>query len=441
MNFEELSASVELVLGFVSIGFPLSFFLCSHIFVEKSHCFVKISLPTTSPEPAKASVASVSTLKSGLVVVTENSCSTSTVTMTYPKGGSASEAIGEEGAALINKCLAFNSGSGLSTILINRTIENDGAEPFAEAGRSSATLGYTVEPDNAVELVPLLATDCTFEKWDVRDAKKLAAYQIAEANKSAQIVLTEQIYASAYGAQSTMGRPYYCADASTYEIASFRSRGYGLNGAILAATGIKDHGAFCAEVEDLLSESPAGNSDAAPTAAYMGGEARLSAPSAGYAHVALSFEANIPAAMRKVLKECFSVAGKEAGVAGFEIPGLVGVYAGAPSEGVGAVDSAITDTLLTKMSGDVVSKAKTLAKANALFDLDCGSKGLAAAMTAGVMESGSFSNATAVAQEYDAITEKDVAGALATILKSNPSLAAVGDISVLPYQGTFASRL
>lgn len=373
------------------------------------------------------------------MVVTEDAASTSTVTMTFPKAGSGSEELGEQGAALVNKCLAFNSGSGLSTIMINRTIENEGAVPFASADRFSATLGYTVEPANAVGLVPLLATDCTFEKWDVRDAKALAGYQVTEANKSAQIVLTEQIYAAAYGPQSPMGRPFYNADASTYEIASFRSRGYGLNGAILAATGVKDHAAFCTEVAELLSESPAGSSAPAAAATYMGGEARLAAPSAGYAHVALSFNASVPSAMRSVLKHFFTVAGTEAGVTGFETSGLVGVYAGAPSAGVGSIESAIIKTMTSKATAEAVSKAKVLAKAEAMFALDCGSKGLAAAMTAGVMESGSFTNAAAVAASYDKITEKDVTSALAAVLKTKPSLAAVGDIASLPYQGTFAS--
>lgn len=341
----------------------------------------------------------------------------------------------------MNKCLAFNSGSGLSTIMINRTIENEGAVPFASADRSAATLGYTVEPANAVGLVPLLATDCTFEKWDVRDAKLLAEYQVAEANKSAQIVLTEQIFAAAYGPQSPMGRPFYNADASTYEIASFRGRGYGLNGAILAATGVKDHAAFCTEVAELLSESPTGPSDPAPKPIYLGGEARLAAPSAGYAHVALAFNASVPSAMRSVLKHFFTVAGKQVGVSGFQTTGLVGVYAGASSEAVGSLESSIIGTLTTSATSEAVNKAKTLAKAEALFALDCGSKGLAAAMTAGVMESGKFTNAAAIAASFDAITEKDVTTTLASVLKSNPSLAAVGDITSLPYQGTFASAL
>lgn len=361
--------------------------------------------------------------------------------MTFPKGGSGSEGLGEEGAALINKCLAFNSGSGLSTILINRTIENEGAIPFATADRQFATLGYTVEPDNAVGLVPLLALDCTFEKWDVRDAIKLANYQVSEASKSVQIVLTEQIFSAAYGASSPMGRPFYNADASMYEIASFRTRGYGVSGAILTATGIKDHGAFCTEVAEMLSASPAGDGAAAPSTTYIGGEARVSAPSIGYAHVALAFEAKATSPMRNVLKHCLSLAGKGLGVSAFETSGLVGVYASAPSEGVGALDGAITNTLTAKLTPDIVAKAKTLAKAEATFDLDCGSKGLAAAMTAAVMEGGSFTDAATVAKSYDSISASDVTSAAAAMLKSNPSLAAVGDIAVVPYQGSFASRL
>jgi predicted Zn-dependent peptidase len=360
--------------------------------------------------------------------------------MTYPKAGSGSEMLGEEGAALINKCLAFNSGSGLSTILINRTIENEGATPFATADRTAATLGYTVEPENAVGLVPLLALDCTFEKWDVRDAKKLADFQIAEANKSVEIVLTEQIFSAAYGASSPMGRPFYTAEAGAHEIAAFRGRGYGLNGAILTATGVKDHAAFCTEVDALMAEAPKGDGSPAPVATYLGGEARISAPSIGYAHVALAFEAKAASPMRNIIKQCFGLVGKAAGVSAFQTGGLVGVYASAPSAGVGALDAAITETVTAKLTPDIISKAKAMAKADATFALDCGSKGLAAAMTASVIETGSFADAASVAKAYDSISDSDVTSAVGAMLKSNPSLAAVGDIGVVPYQGTFASR-
>jgi hypothetical protein len=398
------------------------------------------SLPSLSPETAKASKASVSTLPSGLIVVTEDASTTSTVTITYPKAGSGAEMLGEEGAALINKCLAFKSGSGLSTILINRSIENEGATPFATADRTGATLGYTVEPENAIGLVPLLALDCTFEKWDVRDAKALAAYQVSEANKSVEIVLTEQIYSAAFGASSPMGRPFFSYSAGTHEIASFRSRGYGLNGAVLAATGVKDHAAFCTEVDALTAEAFKGDGSPAPKATYMGGEARLSAPSIGYAHVALAFEAKVAIPIVNVIKQCFNLAGKEAGVSAFSTGGLVGVYAAAPSESAGALDGIVTETLTAKLTPDVIAKAKAMAKADATFALDCGSQGLAAAMTAAVLETGSFTDAATVAKSYDSISDGDVTSAVSTMLKCNPSLAVLGDIGVVPYQGTFASR-
>jgi len=397
-------------------------------------------LPSLSPEPAKASQASVSTLPSGLVVVTEDACSTSTVTMTYPKAGSASENLDEEGAALINKCLAFRSGSGLSTALVNRTIENEGAIPFSKVDRRSATLGYTVEPNNALGLVPLLALDCTFEKWDVRDAKKLAKFQIDEASKSVEAVLTEQIYSAAYGASCPMGRPFFSAAASPIEISSFRSRGYGINGAILTATGIQDHAAFCTEVDSLLSEASKGDSSTPPNAEYLGGEARLSSASMGYAHVALAFESKAPGPIRNILKHCYDLVGRDSGASTFATGGMVGVYASAPSGGVGAIDTVITNTLTTKLTPDVIAKAKLLAKAEATFDLDCGSTGLASAMTAAVMETGTFTDAATVAESYDSISDDDVTSAASLMLKSNPALAAVGDISVVPYQGNFSSR-
>ena len=85
---------------------------------------------------------SVSTLANGLTVVTEDASSSTTVSITYPKAGSASELPSEEGAALVNKCLAFNSGSGLSTMMIMRNIEDDGGVPFIEAGRFGLTHAY-----------------------------------------------------------------------------------------------------------------------------------------------------------------------------------------------------------------------------------------------------------------------------------------------------------
>jgi predicted Zn-dependent peptidase len=405
-------------------------FYCSQFFL-----FALYRLPSLSPQQAKATSGSVSTLKNGLIVVTEDASSLSTVTLTYPKAGSAYEMMNEQGAALTNKCMNFRSGSGLSTLLINRTIEDEGGTPFTSVTRVAATVGFTVAKEKAVSLVPLLATDCTFEKWDVRDAKALATKESSAAKESAQIVLTESLYAAAYGPQSPAGRPLYGATCDTETLKAFRHRAYGLNGAILTATGVVDHSAFCTEVETLLAESPVGTgNDAGPSMTYQGGETRIATPGTGYAHVAVAFQGPQSSVLASVVAQFLGLAGAEAGVSPFVTSGLLGLYA--RSNAPAGITDSIAATLKTTVSPDAIQRAKVLAKAEAFFALDGGSKSLANFMASSVIESGSFTNGT-----NDAVTEKDVKDALAAMYKSNPALAAVGDISAVPYHATFAANL
>jgi hypothetical protein len=167
----------------IALFLPLS--LHELIFFTSAYSYFRI--PSTSPEQAKASKASVTTLSNGLTIVSEDASSTTTVSLTYPKAGSSNESVSEAGAALANKCIAFKSASGLSSALILRNLEDDGAYTFCNADRSSAIIGFTSAPDKAVRLVPLLATNCDYEKWDVRDALAAASMEVEEATSNAQV--------------------------------------------------------------------------------------------------------------------------------------------------------------------------------------------------------------------------------------------------------------
>ena len=144
-------------------------------------------LPMTSPSPKKSSVASVTTLPSGLTVVIEDASLVSTVALTYPRAGSAAERPSEAGAALANRYLAFKSGSGLSSALILRSLEDVGAAVFARAGRRGATVGFTAAREHAAYVAPLLAAECSFEKWDVSEARDLARAAAAEKAADVQV--------------------------------------------------------------------------------------------------------------------------------------------------------------------------------------------------------------------------------------------------------------
>mmetsp|Transcript_19627 Transcript_19627/g.42036 ORF Transcript_19627/g.42036 Transcript_19627/m.42036 type:complete len:428 (-) Transcript_19627:238-1521(-) len=391
-------------------------------------------VPATSPAPKKGSVSSATTLPSGLTIVTEDASLVSTVSLTYPNAGSSQEGPSEAGAAIANRYLSFKSGSGVSSTLLLRILEDGGASVFSSAGRRGATVGFTAAREKAAPFAPLLFTECSFEKWDVKEAQELAGAEGAEATSNAQVALTDQIYAAAYGAQSSMGRSYYTSGASRSSITSFRERNYTFDGAVLAATGIADHEAFVRMVESEVPTPPA-RTDALLTADYLGGEARLSAPSTGYAHVALAFQGPTSAPVTNVLKHCLGLSGASA----FAAPGIMGVYGGsAPGDALATVD-ALSKALGSAPSADVVAKANAAAKAEALSALDSGSKSLADAMTASILDSCGFS-ATAVAESFDSVSVDDVSSAYADMLKSKASLAAVGDIAGVPYHATIASR-
>ncbi len=79
-------------------------------------------------------MSSVTTLPFGLTVVTENASLTSTVALTFPTAGSSNEGPAEAGAAIANRYLSFKSGSGLSSALVIRNLEDVGAFLFSSAG-------------------------------------------------------------------------------------------------------------------------------------------------------------------------------------------------------------------------------------------------------------------------------------------------------------------
>ena len=92
----------------------------------------------------------------------------------------------------MNKCLAFKSGSGKSTALWMREFDDAGALTFSEVGRSGAYLGFTCAPDQLEGLLPALVTDCSFENWDVKDAKANADVIVEVAKSNAQVRQTNK---------------------------------------------------------------------------------------------------------------------------------------------------------------------------------------------------------------------------------------------------------
>ena len=409
------------------------------ITINRNSRYFQHSIPATSPSASTASSASVTTLANGLTVVSETAASTSTITITYPNAGSAYESSSESGAALANKFLAFNSGSGLSSSLIIRNLENAGATTIATVDKSSATVGFTASKDEAVRLVPLIATTCEFAKWDVKDAQSYAKVASDEASSDVMSVVSDSIFSAAYGGQSSLGKSLYSSSSSSVGIQSFRHKAYGLNGAILAATGIEDHESFVKAVEEGLSESVVGEAPTVIESTFLAGETRVDAPSTGVAHVALAFQGpKGNTALLNIVQQCIELSPGSVSAYASSTSGLVGLYS-ASADG-----AAVTDELCSIMtsipSADVVARAKNVAKANALFGIDGGdSASLAGIMTDSVGETGSFGYAE-MAAAYDAVSVDQVQALFTALGGSAPALAAVGDLTSVPYHGSIVTR-
>lgn len=307
-----------------------------------------------------------------------------------------------------------------------------------------ATVGFTAAKEEAIRVVPLLATQCDFTKWEVKDAKTLAKEEVEEATSTVATAISDSLYSASYGAQSVLGASLYSnASPSSLGIQTFRTKGYALNGAVLAATGIDDHESFVSAVSESLSESIVGGDAPAPTTTtspFIAGEIRVYAPSTGMAHVALGFQGpKDSSALMAVVKQCIELAsgGSVSGYASSN-SGLVGVYASSTD------GSAITDELCSVMttipSADIVTRAISLAKAQALFAIDgSDSVSLAKEMTDSVLESGSFGYAD-VAATFDAVSVDQVQAVFTALGGSSPSMAAVGDLSSVPYHGSIVTR-
>jgi len=393
-------------------------------------------LPIVTPTPAKIGKTSITKLDSGLIVVSEDASVTSTVSLTFPSGGSSAEALGESGAAFANKLFAFKSAGGMSSVAILRAVENEGGKPFTCANRYTASVGFTSAPDKSIDLMGavLSSTSSSFEKWDVREATTLAKKEISIANKNPEVMLNEAIYASAFGAQTPMGRPFYsaCSDKS---LVSFRASNYVLDGAVLAGTGV-NHEDFTAEAVSILSDlGVASKSPATNESKYLGGESRVAMPTSGYAYVALSMAGPTDSpVLLSVLKHCYALSG----VSAFASPGLVGVYGSSAAAGAGALTDSLRAAVGATFSSAIIKNAKAAAKAEAIYTAEGGSKGLADLMSTSVMYTGSFC-IQSLGAAYDGISEKDVHDAVAGMKTSGISLAAVGEISGVPYLGSISA--
>mmetsp|Transcript_40220 Transcript_40220/g.94559 ORF Transcript_40220/g.94559 Transcript_40220/m.94559 type:complete len:315 (+) Transcript_40220:677-1621(+) len=311
-------------------------------------------------------------------------------------------------------------------------MEDLGITPIARAGRTSAIIGYSATPDVAADpdMLDTLASPCTFEAWDVRDAVKTAMIEREQAYSDPHLILSDKIHTAAFGEASSLGRSFYVdAVPSTESLAAFRARAYGSSGAVLSATGVADHEAFVAAAEAAFGAVPAGGTGASPAATMVGGEQRVPAATA-YAHLAMALQAPSDPVVAAVLQKCIGLSG----ASGFGSSELIGAYGYANGEDAASLVASLV-TALQAAAGAPIEAAKAAAKGDALLD-----GGLADSVVAGVAVDGAYDFA-AVAASYDAVTVETIKTAAEEALAGPLAVAAVGDVSSVAHHYDIAKAL
>lgn len=392
---------------------------------------------TTLKSTGKVSMSAVAGGK--IQVITEDSFVASSVLLTYTKnGGSASEVAGEAGAAAVNKYLTFKSseaaGSAIRTL---REMENAGVVSLAEAGHSSAKIGYSCAPDLALDFVKNLALDSVYAKWDVADAINYAKVEADVALADPENMLSEGLLLAAYGDASPMSNSMYYGDggASRAGVMSFREREYyGGGDAVVAACGIADHDAFVAAVADAF-EGYGSSSIEGASGEYRGGEYRL-ATASGKANVALGFAAPADPIVGDILKQCLAASGYTA----FVNEGVIGVSGDSDAAGAGLLAESLADVLAAPVSAEQVATAKSMAKAEALLAMEAsGCQSLVEQLTLSAV-SGSPNDSQDITTIYDEVTPESVIAAASEMTKGNLSVSALGSIAAVPYQATLSTK-
>jgi hypothetical protein len=102
---------------------------------------------------------------------------------------------------------------------------------------------------------------------------------------------------------------------------------------------------------------------------------------------------------------------------------------------------ALCSTIKSAPDSILLERAKALAKAEARFALDGDSRSVAKVMADSVIDSGSFSTC-ALTDAYDAISSAQINEAFKSMTYSaSPAVAAVGDLTTVPYRGSIMTKL
>lgn len=369
--------------------------------------------------------------------------------------------------------MAFKTTAARSHFRTVHEVEHLGGNLVAQAGREEIVYSAEVLGDKTGELLDIMAetlVDGSFLEHEVDEQKAAIKLEIEDSKMNCNNLVTEAAHLAAYGNVS-LGRPLMAseralANLSPGALQAHVNATHVTGNTVVAAAGV-DHKTFVSQVESSFASLPTGSSPVTKKAQYVGGQYAVPADTVdGLAHVTLSFEGPnwhadelIPMCVLHTLMGgggSFSAGGPGKGMYSrlytgvlnkhgwvqnatafnscYADSGLFGVYGAAEARHLPNLVQVLAEQL-KGMSGDLTdeefSRAKNMTKSSVLMNLE--SKPIVLEdMGKQVICYGKRLTAAEVCAQIDAVKPADVQKVAKTMLASQLTYSAYGEVHALP---------
>jgi len=421
---------------------------------------------------AEAPKAEITTLKNGVRIATEATYSPTASIGLYVDAGSVNEHPQISGVCHLLEHLAYTTTASRSSFRTVREIEAIGAHATASASREQMVYsidGIRTNIPEMLEVVVDSALNSTFPSWEVADKLKSVEGELKQLEDNPQGLLLEAVNTTAYA--GALANPLVCTPASLKQLNStsceeFVSENYRGARMVLAVSGA-EHNEVLPIAEQLLAAVPEGPKSSVQSM-YTGGEFQQNAPG-DMTHMILAFEYNggwkdlkgsvVMTVLQMLLGGggSFSAGGPGKGMHSrlytrvlnnypwvanctafsniYNDTGLVGVFSSCDGtrsgEMVGILCSELEAVANGKCTAEELERAKSAALASVWMNLESNAI-VSEDIGRQVLTYGKHISASEFIEDVKSISVKDISGAVATLLKTPPTLVSIGDVSSMP---------
>jgi predicted Zn-dependent peptidase len=414
----------------------------------------------------------VTTLSNGLRVATDRMDYVESATLgVWLDTGTRYEAPARNGIAHMLEHMLFKGTKSRSARALAAEIEAGGGSMNAKTGRETTAIHASVLKEDvglAVDLIADILQNSLLETSELTREKTVVLQELGQARDTPDDVIFDHLQEIAFPDQG-IGRPVLGSEATVTamtraDLVDHMAKYYGTHRMVLAASGRVDHDQMVKLAEKSFSATSSGESLGRPEAARYGGGEMRDGRNLEQSHLTLAFEGVAhrdpdfyALAVFSTLfgggmsSRLFQTVREERGLvysiysfsSSYSDGGLFGIYAGTGADEVAQVVPLVCDEF-ARVGQDVtdaeVSRARAQLKAATLMGLESTSNRCEQLARQLMIWKRPLTTEEIVAR-IDAVDRAAVRRVVGRLLKSKPSVAALGPLHGLEAVDQIAARL